>query len=49
MRVRRRKRLSSHRVPALLPERLGQYWAMDFVHDQITSGRKWRVLTVIDK
>jgi putative transposase len=22
---------------------------MDFVHDQLTSGRKWRVLTIIDK
>jgi len=26
-----------------------QYWAMDFVHDQLPSGRKFRVLTVIDK
>jgi putative transposase len=49
MRVRRRKRLSLHRGPALAPERFGQYWAMDFVHDQLTSGRKFRVLTVIDK
>ena len=38
MRVRRRKRLSLHRGPALVPERLGQYWAMDFVHDQLSSG-----------
>jgi putative transposase len=49
MRVRRRKRMSLHRGPALVPERLGQYWAMDFVHDQLTSERRFRVLTVIDK
>lgn len=49
MRVRRRKRLSLHRGPALVPARLGEYWAMDFVHDQLTSGRRFRVLTVIDK
>jgi putative transposase len=49
MRVRRRKRLSLHRGPALAPEHLGQFWAMDFVHDQLASGRKFRVLTVMDK
>lgn len=49
MRVRRRKCLSLHRGPALVPERLGEFWAMDFVHDQLTSGRQFRVLTVIDK
>ena len=27
----------------------GQYWAMDFVHDKLANGRKFRVLTVIDK
>ena len=27
----------------------GQYWAMDFVHDQLVNGRRFRVLTVIDK
>ncbi len=27
----------------------GQYCAMDFVHDQRANGRKFRVLTVIDK
>jgi putative transposase len=49
MRVRRRKRLSLHRGPTLVPERLGEFWAMDFVHDQLTSGRKYRVLTILDK
>jgi putative transposase len=42
-------RMRVQRGPALAPERSGQYWAMDFVHHQLTSGRKFRVLMVIDK
>jgi len=49
MRARRRKRISLHRGPAPRATAAGQYWAMDFVHDELTSGRKFRVLTVIDK
>jgi len=49
MRCRRRKRASLHRGPAPQPSGPAQYWAMDFVHDQLASGRKFRVLTVIDK
>ncbi len=49
MRVRRRKRISLHRGPVPVATSGGQYWAMDFVHDQLANGRKFRVLTVIDK
>ena len=49
MRVRRRKRLSLHRGPAPAPTGVNQSWSMDFVHDQLLNGRKFRVLTVIDK
>jgi putative transposase len=49
MRVRRRKRISLHRGPAPVATSGGQYWAMDFVHDQLANRRKFRVLTVIDK
>jgi len=49
MRVRRRKRISLHRGPAPTATGGGQYWAMDFVHDQLANERKFRVLTVIDK
>jgi len=49
MRVRRRKRISLHRGPTPTATGDGQYWAMDFVHDQLANGRKFRVLTVIDK
>ena len=49
MRVHRRKRISVHRGPPPVATTCGQYWAIDFVHDQLSNGRKFRVLTVIDK
>ena len=49
MRARRRNRISLHRGPAPRATAAGQFWAMDFVHDELTSGRKFRVLAVIDK
>ena len=49
MRCKRRKKLSLHRGPTPKPTGPGQYWAMDFVHDQLVTGRKFRILTVVDK
>lgn len=49
MRCRRRKRQSLHRGPAPRPTGRNQNWSMDFVHDQLANGRKFRVLTVIDQ
>ncbi|MCF7832788.1 MAG: IS3 family transposase [Candidatus Marinimicrobia bacterium] len=31
-----------------LPEKLNQSWSMDFVHDQMADGRRFKILTVID-
>ena len=49
MRMRRKKRLSLHR--GVVPPTSGrdQAWSMDFVHDQLVTGRSFRVLTVIDQ
>ena len=30
------------------PSRVNDVWAMDFVHDQLATGRKLRILTVVD-
>lgn len=30
------------------PTRTNQVWAMDFVHDQLATGRKLRILTIVD-
>ncbi|GAB4073137.1 hypothetical protein GCM10028812_52870 [Ancylobacter sonchi] len=38
-------KLREDRVPATRPN---DVWAIDFVHDQLATGRKIRVLTVID-
>ena len=49
MRARRQKRLSLHR--GVVPPASGrdQAWSLDFVHDQLATGRAFRVLTVIDQ
>jgi putative transposase len=38
-------KLRADRRPA---ERANETWAMDFVHDQLATGRKIRVLTIMD-
>jgi putative transposase len=38
-------KLREDRRPAT---RSNETWAMDFVHDQLASGRKLRVLTIVD-
>jgi putative transposase len=49
MRARRKKRLSVHRGAAPPTSGRDQAWSMDFVHDQLVTGRAFRVLTVIDQ
>ena len=49
MRVRRKKRLSLHRGLVPRPTAQDVHWSMDFVHDEPTSGKTFRVLTVIDQ
>jgi putative transposase len=43
-----RKRALGTRAPMLLPLLPNQRWSLDFVSDQLTSCRRFRVLTVID-
>jgi len=49
LRTRRKKRLSLHRGAVPPARGRNQHWSMDFVHDQLVSGRTFRVLTVIDQ
>ena len=52
MKVKRRKRIALLRgkvVPATAATAANQHWSMDFVHDQMHDGRKFRILTVIDQ
>lgn len=49
VRRRRRRRLKSvARRPITPPSRPGERWSMDFVHDQLSDGRCFRVFAVVD-
>lgn len=49
VRRRKRKRRSAvGRQPLLLPAQVGERWSMDFMADQLSSGRRFRLFNVID-
>jgi len=43
-----RKRAIGTRAPMLVPAKPNERWSLDFVSDQLTSGRRFRILTVVD-
>ncbi len=43
-----RKRAIGTRAPMLIPMAVNDRWSLDFVSDQLTDGRRFRVLTVVD-
>ena len=45
---RGRKRASGTRTPMPVPIRPNQLWALDFVSDQLDSGRRFRILAIYD-
>jgi putative transposase len=47
MRVPRRKHIALQRGPAPTPAGPVERWSMDFVHDALSDGRAFRVLTVV--
>jgi putative transposase len=49
MKVRRRKRIALLRGKVVPATSANQHWSMDFMHDQMLDGRKFRILTVIDQ
>ena len=48
VRTKRRKKLQRPRQPMEVPLKVNQRWSMDFVSDQLSSGRRFRVLNVVD-
>ena len=51
LQVRRRggrKRALGTRVPLTLPQGPNQRWSLDFLHDQLSDGRRFRILAVVD-
>lgn len=45
---RRRKVASQPRLQLPAPDQVNERWSLDFVHDELTHGRRFRALTVID-
>jgi putative transposase len=43
-----RKRAIGTRAPMLVPLRPNERWSLDFVSDQLTDGRRFRILAVVD-
>ncbi|BBK33412.1 putative transposase [Stella humosa] len=43
-----RKRAMGTRAPIALPTTANQRWSLDFVADQLTDGRRFRILAVVD-
>lgn len=48
VRTKKRKKLKRARAPLIVPDAANQRWSMDFVSDQLSNGRRFRVLNVID-
>jgi putative transposase len=44
-----RKRAMGLRAPLRAPAHPNACWSLDFVHDQMTDGRRFRVLTIVDE
>jgi putative transposase len=43
-----RKKAIGTRAPMLIPLRPNARWSLDFVSDQLTDGRRFRILTIVD-
>jgi putative transposase len=51
LQVRRRggrKWARGTRAPLALPQRPNQRWSLDFLHDQLSDGRRFRILAIVD-
>lgn len=44
----RRRKMIVHREARCKPQRPNEAWSLDFVHDQLSNGQKFRMLTVVD-
>ena len=48
VRTKKRKKLQRPRLPMIVPTQPNQRWSMDFVSDQLSHGRRFRVLNIVD-
>jgi len=43
-----RRKMAVHREARCRPTRANEAWTLDFIHDELSSGQKFRALTVVD-
>ena len=48
VRTKKRKKIVRPRMPMAVPDAINQRWSMDFVSDQLATGRRFRILNVVD-
>ena len=49
LRIKPRKRMNREKPePLTVPQAINEVWSMDFMHDQLTCGRSFRLLNAID-
>lgn len=48
VRKRKRKRVAVERRPLPPPTAINECWAMDFMHDVLTTGRRYRIFNTVD-
>lgn len=48
VRTKKRKKLVRPRVVMALPSQTNERWSMDFVADQLSNGRRFRILNIVD-
>ena len=44
----RRRKMAVHRQERFMPKQRNEVWSLDFVHDQLSNGEKFRTLTIVD-
>ena len=48
VRTKKRKKLVRPRIPMAVPSRPNERWSLDFVSDQLSDGRRFRILNIVD-
>ena len=48
VRTKKRRKLQRPRLPMEVPLAVNERWSMDFVADQLSNGRRFRVLNIVD-
>jgi putative transposase len=48
VRTKRRKKLVRPRLAMAMPNHANERWSLDFVSDQLTCGRRFRILNIVD-